>query len=118
MTRVAEPGLVVRWAKRASATGALPDGGAGTRAFRHAGTVGRPLCLPGERVGEEDGAVTEGLGVDEAHRLLVAGLVEEALPGPEHDREDDQPQLVDQVMLDERMPEPIARGDDDLSVQL
>src|SRR5215218_9922582 len=76
------------------------------------------LCLPDERVGEEDEALTDGLGVDEAHGLLVAGLVEEALAGPEHDREDDQAQFVDQVMLDQRAPELIARGDDDLSVQL
>jgi hypothetical protein len=50
-------------------------------------------------VGEEGEAVTDGLGVDEAHGLLVAGLAEEALASPEHDREDDQPQLVDQVVL-------------------
>jgi hypothetical protein len=30
--------------------------------------------------------------------LLVAGLVEEALARPEHDREDDQLQRVDQAM--------------------
>src|SRR6266567_1048608 len=33
-------------------------------------------------VGEEGEAVTDGLGVDEAHRLLVAGLAQEALVGP------------------------------------
>jgi hypothetical protein len=60
----------------------------------------RPLDLPDENVGEEDEAVTNGLGIDEAHWLLVGGLAEEALAGPEHDWEDDQPQLVDQVMLD------------------
>jgi hypothetical protein len=59
-----------------------------------------PLGLPDELVGEEDEAVTNGLGIDKAHGLLVAGLAEEALAGPEHDREDDQPQLVDQIMLD------------------
>ena len=58
------------------------------------------------------------LRVDEAHGLLVAGLAEEALAGPEHDREDDQPQLVHQVVLDQRAPELIAGGDDDLSVEL
>ena len=57
-------------------------------------------------------------GIDEAHGLLVAGLAEEALAGPEHDREDDQPQLVDQVVLDQRAPELVAGGDDDVSVQL
>jgi hypothetical protein len=62
--------------------------------------VWRPLGVPDELVGEEDEAFTDGLGIDEAHGLLVAGLVEEALTRPEHDWEDDQPQLVDQVMLD------------------
>ena len=73
---------------------------AGIQAFRNAGAVRRPLGLPDELVGEEDEAVTNGLGIDQAHGLLVAGLTEEALARPEHDWEDDQPQLVDQVMLD------------------
>ncbi len=50
-------------------------------------------------VGEEGEVVTDGLGVDEAHGFLVAGLAEEALAGPEHDRVDHQPQLVDEVVL-------------------
>src|SRR3989440_5701967 len=58
------------------------------------------LGLPDELVGEEGEAVTDFLGIDEAHGFLVAGLAKEALAGPEHDREDDQPQLVDQVVLD------------------
>jgi hypothetical protein len=53
-------------------------------------------------VGEVGEVVTDRLGVDEAHGLLVAGLAEEALAGPEHDREDLQPQLVDQVVLQQR----------------
>ena len=53
-----------------------------------------------ELVGEEGEPVTDGLDIDEAHGLLAAGLAEEALAGPEHDRKDDQPQLIDQVMLD------------------
>jgi RNA polymerase sigma-70 factor (ECF subfamily) len=69
-------------------------------------------------VGEEGEAVTDGPGVDEAHGLLVAVLAEEALASAEHNREDDQPQLVDQVVLDERAPELIAGGDDDFSVEL
>ena len=66
-------------------------------------------------VGEEGEAVTDGLGIDEAHGLLVAGLSEEALARPEHDREDDQPQLVYQVVLDQRAPELIAGWDNDFS---
>jgi hypothetical protein len=54
--------------------------------------------------------------IDEAHRLFVAGLTEETLAGPEHDWEDDQPQLVDRVMLDWRAPELMAGRDDDFSV--
>ena len=50
--------------------------------------------------------------------FLSLGLAEEALARPEHDREDDQPQLVDQVVLDQRSPELMAGRDDDLSVQL
>jgi hypothetical protein len=55
-----------------------------------------------ELVREEDEAITNCLGIDEAHGLLAACLAEEALAGPKHDREDDQPQFVDQVVLDER----------------
>jgi hypothetical protein len=65
---------------------------AGIRAFRNAGGVRRPLLgLPDDLVGEEGEAVTDGPGVEEAHGLLVAVLVEEALAGPERDRVDHQP---------------------------
>jgi hypothetical protein len=67
-------------------------------AFRNAGCR-RPLGLPDELVGEGD-AVTDCLGIDEAHRFLVAGLAEQSLACPEHDREDHRPQLVDQIVLD------------------
>ena len=84
--------------------------------FRNAGAVGRPLGRPDELVGEEGEAVTDCLGIDEAHGFLVAGLAEEALASPEHDREDDQPQLVHEVVLDQRAPELIAGRDNDFSV--
>src|SRR4051794_3478868 len=74
--------------------------------------------LPDELVAEENEAVADGLGLDEAHGRLVAGLAEQALASPEHDREDDEPHLVDEVVLDEGAPELIAGRDDDLSVQL
>ncbi len=51
-------------------------------------------------VGEEGEAVTDCPCVEEAHRVHVAGLPEQALAGTEHDREDDQSQLVDQAVLD------------------
>jgi hypothetical protein len=51
-------------------------------------------------VGEEGEAVTDCPCVEEAHRVHVAGLPEQALAGTEHDREDDQSQLVGQAVLD------------------
>ena len=89
---------------------------AGIRAFRNAGVVRRPLGVPDHLVGEEGETVTDGLGVDEAHGFLVAGLAEEALARPEYDREDDQPQLVDQVVLDQRASELVAGVDNDVPV--
>src|SRR4051794_20565187 len=59
--------------------------GASTIRVRHAAHLG----LPDDLVGDQDKAVTNGLGVDEAHGLFVARLVEEALAGAEHDGEDD-----------------------------
>lgn len=44
-----------------------------------------------ELVGEEGEVFADRLGLDEAHRLLVTELGEEALACPDHDREDDQP---------------------------
>src|SRR5260370_21569183 len=51
-----------------------------------------------------------------AHGFLVAGLAEQALADLEGDREDLQPQLVDQVVLDQRAYELKAAGDDDVPV--
>jgi hypothetical protein len=52
--------------------------------------------------GEAGDAALEGLGAGEAHGFVAAGLAEQALAGPEGDREDLQPQLVGQVVLDQR----------------
>jgi hypothetical protein len=70
------------------------------RSFRNAGAVVRLLGLADELVGEEREAITDCLAIDQAHGLLVAGLVEESLASSEHDREDDHSKLVDQVVLD------------------
>jgi len=70
--------------------------------FRNAGAVLRLLGVWDGLVDQIGDAALDGLGVEEAHGLLVAGLAEEALAGPEHDREDLQPQLVDQVVLQQR----------------
>jgi hypothetical protein len=51
------------------------------------------LGVPDEGVGEVGETVTDGPGIDEAQGFLVAGLAEQALAGPEHDRVDRQPQL-------------------------
>jgi hypothetical protein len=67
-----------------------------------------PLGVSHGLVGEEGDVVTR-LGGDEAHWLLLAGLAEEALSAPNRDREDPQPQLVDEVVLDCRTRSP-ARG--------
>src|SRR4029453_15903032 len=91
----------------------LPSPGGGTP-----GLFGRRLGLPDDLVREEDDVALDGLGVDEAHRFLVAGLAEETLAGPEHDREDLQPQLVDQVVLHQRAYELEAAGHDDFPVEL
>jgi hypothetical protein len=76
------------------------------------------LGVSGELVGEEGEAVTADPGIDEAHGLDPADLAEEALAGPEHDRKDDQSQLVGEVVLDQRTPELIAGGDDDFPVEV
>src|SRR5690242_1880532 len=71
-----------------------------------------------ELVGQAGEAVADRRDADEVHWLLVIGLAEQALTGPEHDREDDQAQLVHQVVVDQRSRELVARVDDDFSVEL
>jgi hypothetical protein len=64
-------------------------------------------------VGEAGDAALEGQqDVEEAHGFLVAGLAEQALAGPGGDWEDLRPQLVGQVVLDQRAYELKAVGDD------
>src|SRR6266581_8725929 len=91
---------------------------AGTRASSERCRRPTTLRVPDGLVGEEGDIALDGLGVDEAHGLLVAGLAEEAFAGPEHDREDLQPQLVDEVVLHQRVYELEAGGDDDFAVEL
>src|SRR5262245_55955298 len=75
-------------------------------------------ALPDDLVGEVGEVASDGPGVEEAHGFLVAGLAEEALAHPEHDRVDHQPQLVDQIVLHQRAQELEAGVDDDLPVKL
>src|SRR5262245_28561145 len=81
--------------------------------------VGVPPSLGGsdKLVGDVGEAVAEGPGVKEAQWLLVARLAEEALAFPEHDGEDDQPKLVDEVVFHQRVDELTAGGDDDFAVE-
>lgn len=50
-------------------------------------------------VGRQDEALAERPYPDQLKRPCAAGLAEEPLPRSEDDREDDQPQLVDQIVL-------------------
>jgi hypothetical protein len=50
-----------------------------------------PLGLADDLVGEEREPVTDLPGVEEAHALLIVGLLEQALACPERDRVDHQP---------------------------
>jgi len=45
-------------------------------------------------VGEKGEAVADHPGADEAHRLLVAGLPQEAFACAEHHREDEHPEVA------------------------
>jgi TrwC relaxase len=72
-----------------------------------------PLGVTGRLVGEV-GEVVNRAGADQAQGFLVAGLAEEPLACPEDDRVDHQPQLVDEVVLDQRVQELEAGGDDDV----
>src|SRR5215469_2166406 len=56
--------------------------------------------------------------MDKAQRLLVAGLAEKARSIPEYHREDHEPQLVDEVMLDQRAYELITRVHKDFTANL
>jgi hypothetical protein len=80
--------------------------------------AGPPLGVSNGLVGEVGDAVTDVPGAEAAHGLLVAGLAEEALASPEHDRADLHPQLVDQVVLHQRAHELTAGVDDDFPVKL
>src|SRR6266436_9910964 len=96
--------------------GCPPAGRPGIRVFPNAGAVRHPLGGSDELVGEEGEAVTDGLGIDEAHGFLVAGLAEEAFAGPEHDLVDELRLVVYPVVLDQRALELIAGVDDDVPV--
>src|SRR4051812_39224974 len=67
-------------------------------------------------VGEDDDAVlADRPGLDEAERLRRGGVAEEPLALPEDGRKHHQPQLVDEVVVDQRLDEHRAAGDQNLA---
>src|SRR5260370_40556377 len=75
---------------------------------------GRPcLPIPCWLIDEDGDAVADRLRVDEPQRLFVARVAEEALARPEDDGEDHQPQLVNEVVFDQRLHELGAAVDDE-----
>jgi hypothetical protein len=78
--------------------------------------VGRLRFFAGRLVDEDGDAVTDRLGVRESQGLLGVGVAEEALAGPEDHREDHQAQLVDQVVVEQRLHEPGAAVDHDVPI--
>lgn len=69
------------------------------------------------RVVTERTLAIDGLGAHKAHQCLVPGPTEESLACPKHDREDLQPQLVNEVVLHQRVHELEAGQDDYLPLQ-
>src|SRR6476660_6036987 len=66
-------------------------------------------------VGEGRRIAVKGPDVDEAHRLLAGGLAEEAVAGAQHDREDLQPQLIDEIVLQQPAHDLEAGSDHDVA---
>ncbi len=62
--------------------------------------------------------VAHQLGVRQAERLLVGRLAEQALAAAQYDGEDHQPQLVDEIVLEQRVNQLGASGDQDHAVDL
>src|SRR5215208_7214386 len=68
---------------------------------------------------DDDGdTVADDPRIDQHHRLLVARVAEETLSLAQDDREHHQPELVDEVVLDERTHQGGAAVDDDVDVDL
>src|SRR6185312_11161773 len=67
--------------------------------------AGRTSGRSGSCVGGDLDAVADGLRAEQAHRLLLTRLGEQALAASEHDREDHQAQLVHEIVLDQRLHE-------------
>src|SRR3954451_12794267 len=77
-----------------------------------------PEALDGPLGDEDRHAVADRLRVLQPQALLVARLAEEPLAVAEDDREDHEPQFVDEVVLDECLNELDAAGHQDHPVHL
>src|SRR5438046_8357580 len=82
------------------------------------GYLGLPRlrCFANRLVDEDFDPVADRLRVREPQTLFVARVSEEALAAPEDDREHHEAQLVNEVVLDQRLHEPGTAVDDDVSV--
>src|SRR5205823_97784 len=106
---------------RRTAPSPAVDAGSGGRGVRRAAPSPAGDTGSGGRrrgVGEDQHAVADGLRIDQTELLLLAWVAEQALAGAEDDREDHQPQLVDEVELDEGLGESRAAVDDYIPVRL
>src|SRR3954452_6107930 len=81
-------------------------------------TSRQELCPADDLVADVSQALANGSRADEAQRLLLAGVAKEALAGAEHEREDREAHLVDEIVLHQRVHELTAGVDDDLPVHL
>ena len=76
----------------------------------------RAATSAGPLVDQDRDAVADRLGVAQPQRLLVEVSPNIRLPRAEDDREDHQPHLVDEVVLEQRLRELGAAVDDDVAV--
>src|SRR5947207_9022470 len=72
-----------------------------------------PLSRP---VDQDRDAAAHGFRLDELQALLVTRLAEQALSASEDDRKDHQTQLVDEIVLQQRLSELPAAVDDDVAI--
>src|SRR5207253_10403628 len=78
-------------------------------------TPARPVLAP---VSQNRHAVGERRSLGELQPLRLARVAEQALARSQQDREDHEPQLVHQVLLDQRLNEVGAAGDQDVALVL
>src|SRR5256885_8533877 len=61
------------------------------------------FCLPSLRlIGEEENTVAEDLGLRELQRCLSSPVLEQAFSGAYHDRVEQEPELVEEALAQQR----------------